>query len=396
MLVAHFLGTMRPDHDGVTRVMYRMRDEFASTSVRNIFVSPILPSFIPSDMRAVSSLPFPFSTDYRLALANSQTIKNALQNQKPDIIHIHTPCPLGRAASRYARENEIPLVVTYHTHFPTYMKYYKVEFIEGVIWKYLHTLYDHAAAIIVPSKATIAELAEKGFENLCHIPHGVDTARFSPSNRNQKWRESVGGEDKVIVTFVGRLVWEKNLRAVAEAAKLMTTKQNVQFVVVGDGPARSDFEKLLPKAHFTGFLKDEELAMAYASSDVFFFPSVTETFGNVTIEAMASGLPAVCANRGGAFDIVQHGENGFLVEGSNAKEFANCLDRLVLDSDLRKSMSEKAYEASKKYQWCATAQKYEDLYRNILNTDTSVPNQFRHQQDHHKNENRSNDLSSLS
>lgn len=366
MLIAQFLGTMRPDHDGVTRVMYRMRDEFASTSVRSIFISPILPEVAPADMRYVHSLPFPLSTDYRLAIANASTVKNILKNQKPDIIHIHTPCFLGRAAVRYALKNNIPLVVTYHTHFPTYLSYYKVNFLKPMIWGYLHKLYDFADAVIVPSKATKIELESKGFKNLVHIPHGVETSKFSPQYKNREWVRSIGAEGKTIVTFVGRLVWEKNLKAVVNAAKFVQLKNKIQFVIVGDGPARAQVEAQLPQAHFTGFLRDQELSKVYASSDVFFFPSVTETFGNVTVEAMASGLPAICANRGGACDIVQHEVNGFLTDGENHKGFAEYIDRLTEDVELRNKMAACAVQSSKSYQWSVTTQKYESLYKQIL------------------------------
>ena len=372
--VAHFLGTIRPEHDGVTRVMYRLRDLLNATGeIQGQFISPIVPDQVPADMHRVKSIPFPLSTDYRLATVNSGSIRKIYAGQpRPDIIHIHTPCPLGRAASRYAVEEKIPLVVTYHTHFPIYLTYYKVDFLQGVAWRYLHRIYDPARAIIVPSKATLAELQARGFKNLLHIPHGVDTSRFSPTYRSDDWRKQVGGEGRVILTFVGRLVWEKNLKELAEAVSRMKTHDQARVVIVGEGPAREKLEEMMPNAHFTGFLQGDALAVAYASSDVFVFPSVTETFGNVTVEAMAAGLPAICASRGGACDIVQPGDNGLLVEGNDADELAAAMDSLVRDPERRRRMSQAALESSKHYQWENTARRYRDLYFKLRDAGAEV------------------------
>lgn len=190
----------------------------------------------------------------------------------------------------------------------------------------------------------------------------MDTKRFSPEYRSDEWRRSVGGDKKTILTFVGRLVWEKNLRLLAEAATQMKHSASAKIVIVGDGPAREKLQEMMPEAHFTGFLKGEPLTTAYASSDAFVFPSITETFGNVTVEAMAAGLPAICASRGGACDIVQPGENGLLVDGQDSAELAHAMDQLVADPAMRARMATAALESSKHYEWENTAQRYRDLY----------------------------------
>jgi glycosyltransferase involved in cell wall biosynthesis len=194
----------------------------------------------------------------------------------------------------------------------------------------------------------------------------VDTRAFSPEHRSQEWRRAVGGEDKVIATFVGRLVWEKNLMLLAEAYQLLRHRDRVKMVIVGDGPARAKLQELMPDAYFTGQLSEKDLPPAYASSDIFVFPSVTETFGNVTVEAMASGLPAICAAAGGACDIVNEGENGLLVSAEKPQDLASALDHLVENPGLRARMAENALQSISRYQWNRAVASYETMYRGLI------------------------------
>lgn len=367
--IAHFLGTMRPGHDGVTRVIYRLRALFARENAHHIFISPILPPVPPEDMRGVRSIPFPASTDYRISLTTARSIEKVLGKDVPDLIHIHSPCTLGKAAIRYALKRGIPIVTTYHTHFPTYMEYYHLEALAPITWGWLKSIYNKADANIIPSSATLKDLEAAGLPNLVYIPHGVDTSNFSPKHRSDAWRAEVAGPDhagKVILTFVGRLVWEKNLLLLAQAFKLMKHRENVKLVIVGEGPARAKLEEMLPEAHFTGQLKEGFVGTAYASSDVFVFPSVTETFGNVTVEAMASGLPAICAAAGGAMDMVEPEKTGLLVSAEDPSELAAAMDRLATEPETRKRMSEAALVAVKRFEWESTTRRYESLYRQVM------------------------------
>lgn len=365
MRVTHFLGTLRPNHDGVTRVAYRLREGFREGFNQHLFVSPDLPDSLDEDMRKVPSIPLPLSTGYRLSVCTTASIRAILEKEPPDIIHMHTPCTLGRAAILAANELGIPVVATYHTHFPTYLSYYRVNYLRPLVWRYLRFLYNRCDAVIIPSQTTLHDLQENGIQNLCHIPHGVDTRLFSPSHRNEEWRKSVGGTDKIIVSFVGRLVWEKNLRLLAETYHQISNKEPFQFVIVGDGPAREKLQEMMPGAHFTGFLGPESLPMAYASSDLFVFPSVTETFGNVTVEAMASGLPAICAAAGGACDIVKPGLNG-LLPAPNPTQFARAIEKMATQADYRKQLSLAATLSATEFSWESTVKRYESLYEKVV------------------------------
>lgn len=366
MLIVHFLGSMRPGHDGVTQVAYRLREGFDRKKANHFFVAPILPKNFENDMEKVRSVPFPLYPDYRLSTCRTQTLSSLLKFKKPDAIHIHTPCTLGYRATQAAQALGIPVVATYHTHFPSYLRYYRVKFLGPWIWKYLRSLFNSTQKVIVPSKATLIELQQNGFNNLVHIPHGVNTQCFSPKLRSTPWRHSVGGENKIIALFVGRLVWEKNLSLLVKMIPFLKNKNQIQFVFVGEGPAREELSRLIPEAHFTGFLGPEVLPTAYASSDLFIFPSVTETFGNVTIEAMASGLTPICAAAGGACDIIQTNFNGLLTRPNDPEDFSKAIDFLVENPDQCKKLSEQALKSASQYQWSKTIFDYENLYQNLV------------------------------
>jgi phosphatidylinositol alpha 1,6-mannosyltransferase len=369
--VAHFLGTMRPEHDGMTRVAYRLRSLFNPNLAQHHFLAPIGPQHPQPDIQLVPSIPFPFSTQYRLSTVNASSVRRLLQPTPPDLIHVHTPDFLGAAAFEYARSERIPAIATYHTHFPSYAQYYHAKPLRPILESMLRRIYRDAHAVIVPSQATLEELAGFGLKNLVHIPHGVDTARFSPEHRNQHWRATItNNSNQVIVTFVSRLVWEKNLMVLARAWPLLRDPTRVKLVIVGDGPARARLEQLLPEAKFMGKLVGEALSKAYASSDVFVFPSVTETFGNVTVEAMASGLPAICASVGGARDLVDPEQNGLLFDAHRPVELALAIDRLVSDEGLRMRMSEKALACAGRFRWQETVARYEALYQRLLQSDS--------------------------
>ncbi|MBK9293956.1 MAG: glycosyltransferase family 1 protein [Oligoflexia bacterium] len=361
MKVAHFLGTIRPEHDGVTRVMYQLMPHY-SKSIDYHYVSPILPQKPLDNMHLVPSIPFPLSTDYRLSTITHEWISGVFKDKKPDCVHIHTPCTLGLAAKKYAVKNKIPYVITFHTHFPSYLKHYHVGILEPLIWKYLLKLQNQVFATITPSTAIKKELEEKGFKKLIFIPHGVNTQDFSPENLDPEWKKTIQAENKFVLLFVSRLVEEKNLKVLSQIPSLIKNKDKIKFVIVGDGPSRKKLETLMPDAFFAGYLTGEELYKTYASSDIFIFPSMTETFGNVTAEALASGLISICANKGAAGDLIKNNVNGFLVSGLNAAEFANKIDYLIEHPDDLRKIKANCRESVLKFTWQQIAQKYEALY----------------------------------
>ncbi len=300
----------------------------------------------------VPSVPFPGRSEYRCTLGLTPSVRKKLKAFEPTLIQISTPDLLGLQALRFGQSAEIPVAGTYHTHFASYLKYYHLDLLEPVVWRYLRHFYQRCDHVYVPTTTMMDVLRSHSIESGLRLwQRGIDVDRFNPSYRSTSWRQAHEiDEEEVVVTFVSRLVWEKGLDTYADVIKCLE-RQDIphQSLIVGDGPAREDLEARLPNTTFTGFLRDEALAHAYASSDVFLFPSDTETFGKVTLEAMASGLPTVCADAAGSRDLVETEETGFLCPPENTDAFTERVRRLVVNSSLRREMGRAAYERAQDF-----------------------------------------------
>ncbi len=368
--VAYFAGTMRPGHDGVTRVLYRLIDGLKERGIKNIFFSPIIPSEEeqPTPMFEVPSVTFPLYKDYRVSVPGFKHFEKELSEFKPDIIHINSPCSLGCAAIKYGQKNNIPVVATYHTHFTSYAKYYKIKSLECFGWGYLKNLYNRCDRVYVPSKPIMTELYEHGLNSIEFLPHGIDTNIFNPKFKSDDWKKELGLENKITLLFTGRLVWEKDLLTLAKAYKILNAKYpNAAFVLAGDGPIRRELEGMMPDAVFLGNLSGEELSTAYASSDIFVFPSTTETFGNVVLEAMASGIPPVCVREGGSYGMINDGINGLIAEPHNTEDFAKKVESLLIKPELRTTLASNAFKFSQTQSWDEIIDKLISSYYEIIN-----------------------------
>lgn len=370
MHVVHFAGTMQPGHDGVTRVLYRMTTALAGAGVDHVFVAPIVPPEVDrtAPMIEVPSVAFPLYTDYRLATPGSRFFSKQVLDFRPDILHIHSPCSLGYAAVRFGKKHNIPVVATYHTHFASYAKYYNIPMLEPFGWSYLRRLYDGCDRIFVPSVPILDELWSQGFRRLHHLPHGVDPTVFNPGHRSFAWRAARGipGNKKMLL-FAGRLVWEKDLRTLAAAYDLVTRqRQDVVFALAGEGPVRQELQGLMPDAVFLGRLGGTDLSHAFASADLFVFPSTTETFGNVIIEAMASGTVPVCAREGGAAGVVQHGVTGVLTTPRDPADLGKAISELLDAPARRESMALQGLEFARRQSWPNIFQTMIEAYREVI------------------------------
>jgi glycosyltransferase involved in cell wall biosynthesis len=326
-------------------------------------------------MFQVPSISVPLYKEYKFAVPGPKFFEDSLKEFRPDILHINSPCPLGHAAVRYGQKNNIPVVATYHTHFPSYAKYYKVKALENLGWNYLRSLYNKCEAVYVPSLPIMKELKAQGLEKIQFLPHGVDTETFNPEFNSPHWKENIGCKNKKVVLYAGRLVWEKDLKVLADACRIITSKRDdTVFVIVGDGPIRAELQNLMPNAIFLGFQSGINLSTAYASSDVFAFPSTTETFGNVTVEAMASGIPPVCAREGGAFGIINDGITGLIAEPHNAESLAENILLLLENKSFREELGFNALQYSRTQTWNVIISNLLESYNKIINSYKKVLN----------------------
>ena len=371
--VAIFTGNYNHIQDGVSLTLNRLVAFLEDNDIPVIVFGPTVeePEIDhEGEFVSVPSVPMPGRPEYRITVGFPESAQNRLREFNPTLIHLATPDVLGFRAMRWAQANDIQIVASYHTHFTSYLKYYNLEMLKLLGWKYLAWFYSQCKHIYVPSPSMADELNDEGIDEGIRIwARGVNTDDFSPDFRDMEWRRSVGfKDDEKVVTFVSRLVWEKNLQTFVDTInKLQQTDDDVRAMVVGDGPARKELEHMLPEAHFTGFITGDDLSRAYASSDVFLFPSETETFGNVTLEAMSSGLPCVVADATGSRSLVESGINGFLAPPRDTQAFADRVSQIVNDHSLWEEMGRAAREKAIAYSWENVNNKLLDNYREALN-----------------------------
>jgi len=355
--VALVTGSYNYIADGVALTLNRLVGYLLAHGVEVLVFAPVGPRAAfahQGDVVPVPSIAAPGRGEYRGALGLPAAPRRRLIAFDPDVLHVATPDLLGHAAQRLGREMGWPIVASYHTRYETYLDYYGLGALTGVLRGVIRRFYNNCREVFVPSDSMIEALAVDGVVSPMRLwPRGVDTERFSPQRRSQAWRAEHGvAKDDVVVTFVGRFVKEKRVAEVAEVfARMRAQGIAHRAVFVGDGPERAWLEREAPGAIFPGFLGGDDLAVAYASSDVFFFPSDTETFGNVTLEAMASGLPAVCADATGSRSLVDPGVTGFLAPVGDATALFDAVASLVTDANLRARMGTAGRARAMTFSW---------------------------------------------
>lgn len=360
--VALFTGNYNHIRDGVALTLNRLVHhlEQESIAVKIFAPSSQQPAIVPHAGELIVtpsiSMPVPGRKEYRVATHFARKDRRELAAFNPDLIHIATPDGLGIGALKWAKKHKVPVVSSYHTHFLSYVDYYKL-FLGPVKWpfkKMMQWFYPQCERTYVPTQSMIDELAREQIHGHMKIwARGIDTDSFNPKKRDEEWRRSVGiADDELVVSFVSRLVWEKELRTYIESVRSLQKEfPKVRAMVVGDGPAMKETQKLIPNGIFTGFCSGDDLARAYASSDIFLFPSFTETFGNVTLEAMSSGLPCLVADAIGSRSLVIDGQNGFLAKAGDLSDFITKLRILIEDASLREQMAQQSRVLAMNYQW---------------------------------------------
>ncbi|QMW21482.1 glycosyltransferase family 4 protein [Sandaracinobacteroides saxicola] len=355
--VALFSGNYNYVRDGANQALNRLvgRIEARGGTVRVYSPTSSTPAFPPTGtLVSVPSFPFPGRGEYRVAMGLPAGPRGDLDAFAPNVVHLSAPDWLGHAAKDWAANRNILTVASVHTRFETYFDYYGLGFIRRRVERILRRFYGDLPEIFAPSDGMAELLRAQGWSRHVGIwSRGVDGTRFDPARRDLAWRRELGIADAdIVVGFVGRLVKEKGLDVVADAAALLRRRGVAhRLLVVGEGPARDWIEERLPDAIFTGFLGGDDLGRAYASMDLMFNPSVTETFGNVTLEAMASGLPVVAARATGSSSLVKDGVTGRLVAPHDVDGFADAIAMLIANPAMRAAAGRAGQAASRAFDW---------------------------------------------
>ncbi len=355
--IALFSGNYNYVRDGANQALNRLVGWLLDNGAQVRVYSPTTktPAFEPAgDLISLPSLPIPGRAEYRVTTILPPRIKKDLNRFAPNVVHISSPDSAGHSAVRWAQRHNIPVLGSVHTRFETYPRYYNMAFLEPVLEAILRRLYRKCDAIVAPSDSMAQVLREQRMSYDVGIwSRGVDKHIFNPGMRDMDWRRSLGLADNVpVIGFLGRLVMEKGLDVFSDSIDRLVRRQVPhQVLVVGEGPARGWFESRLPKAVFAGFQGGTDLGRAVASMDLFFNPSITETFGNVTLEAMACGVPVVAARATGSESLVEHNVTGQLVRPGATVEFADALQAYCGDAELRARHGQAGLKRSEKYSW---------------------------------------------
>ena len=370
--IALFSGNYNYVRDGANQALNRLVAHLLERGVAVRVYSPttITPAFPPTGTLVhVPSIALPGRGEYRLAPGLPSGVREDLVRFSPDIVHVSAPDVLGHRAVGFARSRGWPVLASVHTLFETYASYYHLGFLEPVMVHLLRRFYNRCDAAVAPTREMIERLRGQGVTIPMSVwSRGVDHDRFDPARRSLDWRRLLGiGDDELVVGFFGRVVLEKGLDVFAATARELTRRGVAHRVlVIGDGPAREWLASELPDAVFAGFQMGDELGRAVASLDVLLQPSTTETFGNVTSEAMAAGVPVVAADATGARDLVVDGVTGRLIEPSDVAAYADAIEKLPTDADTRRAWGRAGHEAARALRWDTANQAVLDAYHRVL------------------------------
>lgn len=368
--VAFFAEILIEDFDGASRTMFQLIKRIDPERFDFLFICGVGPDTIGGfACMKVPVINLPVNAGYTMALPGmiKKDIKRNLKLFEPDIIHIATPSLLGTFALKYGRKHELPVISIYHTHFISYIDYYLkhtpflIERVKQIIAENQRTFYNQCEMVYVPAGSIKKELEGMGVTpgRMKIWKRGVDNELFSPARADAERMRKLVGNDNPTVIFASRLVWEKNLETLFRIYDHMQgCELAINLLIVGDGGAKKNCMQQMPKAIFTGKVNHEELSVLYASSDLFLFPSVSEAYGNVVLEAMASGLPCVIANGGGSKDFIKNGFNGFKCDPYNENDYIDKMQLILSNTRLRNQFVFEGLQYTRRLSWNKLAYTY--------------------------------------
>jgi len=355
--VALFSGNYNYVRDGANQALNRLVAYLLRQGVQVRVYSPTVknPAFpATGDLVSIPAVPIPGRAEYRLPTYIPASVKRDLKAFNPNVVHVSSPDIVGHRAVTWARKNKVAAVASVHTRFDTYLAYYHLQALEPLARGIMRRFYHRCEVVLAPAESTAAILrAQRMNRDISIWARGIDRDQFNPERRDMAWRRAQGiADDETVIVFLGRIVMEKGLDVFADAihaVEPLGLKHRV--LVIGEGPARSWFEQQLPDAIFTGQITGTDLARALASADVFFNPSITEAFGNVTLEAMACALPVIAAEATGATSLVHVGQTGMLVDGTDPDAFAEVIALYARDPEMRRRHGLAGLEIARTMDW---------------------------------------------
>lgn len=378
--VAVVTETYPPEVNGVARTVGLMVDSLCERGhdvqlvrPRQRAERPLPPDEGPTE-RLVFGFAIPFYRHLQLGLAAPRLLHRDWTHWRPDVVHVVTEGPLGWQAVSAARRMGIPVCSDFHTNFHAYSRHYGVGLLTSAVLRYLRALHNRTEFTMVPTAEMRANLEAFGFERIAVVGRGVDSRLFSPVRRSARLRASWGcGERETVALYVGRLAPEKNLGVFVEAALAMrAVDAHLRVVLVGDGPQAAELRARHPDFVFAGIRTGGDLAEHYASADVFLFPSTTETFGNVTLEAMASGLAVVAYDYAAARQYLRHETSALLAPVDDRTAFVGMSARLAEDAALRFRLRGQARRTAEAVSWSRSFDDLERVLRDTAGQDRSA------------------------
>jgi glycosyltransferase involved in cell wall biosynthesis len=369
MRIAIFSETFLPGTDGVVTRLCGTLNHLRAAGHEVLLFAPsgAPPTYASATIVGVPSFRFALYPEKKFALPFPRVGK-ILKEFEPDLIHAVNPGFLSFAAIYYARRFRLPLIASYHTHIPTYARYYRLPWLEPFLWWCFRAIHNRAAINLCPSKATMAELESRGFRNLGLWERGVDLQLFSPAKRSTQMRQRLlnqADRNQKLLLYVGRLAKEKGIENLRPCLERLP---DVHLAIVGDGPYRTTLESIFEGTNtvFTGYLFGEDLAQAYASADGFVFTSTTETLGLVLYEAMASGLPVMAADSPATREVLEHGKAGFMFDVTSVDSICDTMNRLLYNESQRMSVQNRANEIVRTLDWYGPTKQLLDHYHRLL------------------------------
>jgi glycosyltransferase involved in cell wall biosynthesis len=357
--IAVVTETYPPEVNGVAMTLGRMVQGLLARGHRVSLTRPRqsaedVPAVVPRlTTTLVHGLPIPGYTGLKFGLPAPRLLRRHWHADRPDVVQVVTEGPLGGSAISAACELGIPVVSEFHTNFHAYSRHYRLGWIENLVDAHLRRLHNRSAMTLVPSHQLGIDLLRRGYRNTRVVARGVDTQQFNPARRSAALRAAWGAADgDLVAAYVGRLAPEKNLPLVLTAFEaIIRYAPSSRLLLVGDGPSRQRLEQQHPEHIFAGMRHSEDLAAHYASADLFLFPSMTETYGNVTLEALASGLPVVAYRMAAAAELIRHGDNGMLAEPGASDQFIRAALDLVTRPRARERIAAAAPRSIAEHDW---------------------------------------------